>query len=106
MKQRLYLIYDVKAEAPIGVIQWLSTDAQAIRMFEQVCRTPDTLCYTNPEDFVLLFVGTLDFSSCVIEPNVLALSAPIMTGVNVARALTRARDESDIEKARAAGGVR
>lgn len=94
MRQNIYVLYDLKSEAPIGsVVQLLATDAQASRMFGQIIASPDTLPHQHPEDFVLLNLGVLDFDTMTVTPS-LTPKVPITTGESIVRALSRARQES------------
>jgi len=92
VEQRLYTIYDLKAESPVGVIQWFSTDAQAARMFSSVIQAPGSLIHEHPGDFVLLFLGTISFSSLAITPNLNSRMLPVASGDAIVRASTRARN--------------
>lgn len=94
MKQKLYSVYDIKAECPVGVIQWFTNDAAATRMFEAVIRTPGSMISEHPEDFVLLCLGTMDLTTLSIELNVINRMVPIAEGFQIARALTRARENN------------
>lgn len=92
MKQRLYVIYDVKAEAPVGFIQRVGTEAEILRMFQDIIAAGENLIAQHPEDFVLLFLGILDVTSLNIELNQLSRMVPVVSGADVARALSRARN--------------
>lgn len=92
MKQKLYVVYDLKAECPLGVIQWFSNDAAAVRMFESICRAPNTMLAEHPEDFVLLCLGVIDLTTLSIELNVANRMVPIAEGFMIARAFARARE--------------
>lgn len=92
MKAGLYVIYDVKAEAPIGVIQWFSNDQAAGRMFASVIAAPGTMLNEHPEDFVLLKLGMMDLTSLHVELNTVTRMVPIAEGLEVVRALSRARE--------------
>lgn len=96
MVQRLYAIYDLKAEAPVGVLQWANTDEEATRRFALVVKAPGTLIHDHPGDFVLLHVGDVDFTSMAITPNAASRMQPIANGADIARALTRVRN-SEVE---------
>lgn len=92
MERRLYCIYDIKAEAVVGgVVQLLGTDAEAARMFTGVLTTPGTICHEHPEDFNLMLLGTIDYESMKITPNLSSLQIPVTTGVAIVRELERAR---------------
>lgn len=94
MKRRLYCIYDTKAESPInGIFQSFNNDDDAKRMFGEVVLAKGTMVQKYPADFALMFVGTVDYESLILEPNPFARSQPVLTGDACVRAFERARAE-------------
>jgi len=93
MDYQLYLIYDRKAEAPVSkIIQILSTDAEASRMFSTIIQSEGSLISQHPNDFDLLNVGTINFHTLKITPNLASLHQPVITGAQIVRDLTRAQN--------------
>ena len=92
MFQRLYCIYDFKAEAPVNkFFQAFSTDGEATRMFAAVVQGPGTLVSEHPADFGLLFVGTVNFDTLDIEINKASRFNPVAMGDAIVREIERAR---------------
>lgn len=54
---RLYQIYDKKAESVVGPIMSCKADAVAIRAFSDNMRQADSPLAQHPEDFDLLLIG-------------------------------------------------
>ena len=95
MERRLYCIYDYKAQAPVNAIfQAFGTDAEASRMFAAVCTSPGTLVQSHPQDFGLVFVGTIDFDTLSFVPSPACIASPIIMGDACVRAVARAREVS------------
>lgn len=89
----LYVIYDNKADTAVGgVVQLISTDAAAVRMFAGVVGTPGTMVNEHPKDFSLLRVGHIDLVTLEIEPNLSSRHKPISTGDAIVREFERARN--------------
>lgn len=87
---RLYGIYDARAEQYIGgVLQLISTDASAIRMFGSVIGTPGTIVNEHPHDFELHGLGEMDINTGVITPYQNPRQNPIATGTAVLNQIRR-----------------
>lgn len=67
MKQRLYSVYDKKAES-FGVPFASPNDATAIRIVQNTARTPETNINMNPEDYLLYSVALFDMENGEVEP--------------------------------------
>lgn len=98
MLHGLYVIYDNKADTPIGgVAQLVTTDAAAVRMFAEIVTTPGTMCHQHPKDFSLLRVAFIDLVTLEIEPNLSSRHKPITTGDAIVREIERARSAIPVD---------
>lgn len=89
----MYVVYDEKADTAVGgVVQLISTDAAAVRMFAGIVSTPGTMVNEHPKDFTLLCVGHIDLVTLQIEPNLSSRHKPITTGDAIVREFERARN--------------
>lgn len=59
MNRRLYVVYDIVGEAPVGPIMQYKHDAQAMRAFGDVCADKEGLVGSHPADFDLRLIGEL-----------------------------------------------
>lgn len=86
MYEKIYGIYDFKAEQVIGPLMFFPSDPAACRMFTDVCRDPKGQVYAHPEDYALVWFGTLirrDNLGSTIEPVERPLAVPILSGLQV-----------------------
>lgn len=91
MEMQLYIIYDLKAQAPASkVIQMLHSDPEAQRMFTSVIQSENNLIAQHPEDFSLLNIGSFNVLTLQLTPNLSTLHQPVSTGAYIVREL-RAR---------------
>lgn len=96
MEKGLYCIYDVKAEAPVNqIFQCFGTDPEATRMFASVIQTPGTIIHEHPADFQLLRIGSIDFDTLKVTPNLSSRHIPIAEGRAIVRELQRARQAAN-----------
>lgn len=92
MKMRLFCLYDLKAEAPANnIFKAFSTDAEAARFFEGVIEHSETIISKHPGDFDLLCIGEIDFDTLSLTPMLGIRANPIARGIDVVRAIKRAR---------------
>lgn len=75
---RLYVIYDAKAEETMGNPFMYRADAAAIRGFKELMTDPKQFFHRHPEDYSLLYLGTLnckDGAMPYIEAQTMLVSA-------------------------------
>lgn len=68
MQNKLYALYDSKAEAYSGPISH-RTKGEAIRTFSDECNNPESVLYKHPEDYTLFEVGTFSIENGTITPH-------------------------------------
>jgi hypothetical protein len=94
MFDRIYGIYDLKAEHVIGSLVFFPADAAACRMFSEVVRAEGTDVNKYPDDYVFVCFGSmvkLDNGRMAIDPVIDPLLKPLLTGADVVKADEAAR---------------
>lgn len=74
--QKCYAIKDVKADCAGQLLQ-ARTNAEALRLFEDLANDPQTAVGRHPEDFVLFLVGEWDEQAV----RMTGLEAPISLAI-------------------------
>lgn len=59
MRIGIYAILDVTADILIGGLHLHKAEAAAIRMFSDIAATPNTMVGLHPQEYDLLFLGTI-----------------------------------------------
>lgn len=86
MFDRIYGIYDLKAERVIGPLMFFPSDPAACRMFGDVVRSENTEVHAHPDDYALCCFGALVRDSAgtlSIDPMVSPTLFPVLTGTKV-----------------------
>lgn len=60
-------VFDLKAQAHLNIAT-LRTKGEAIRQFEEICKTSDSMFAKHPSDFVLKKVAEYDEVSGIVTP--------------------------------------
>jgi len=68
MENKLYAIYDSKAEAYSGPISH-RTRGEAIRTFTDECANPESMLAKHPEDYTLFEVGAFNVQTGTVNPH-------------------------------------
>ena len=69
MIKKLYVIYDKKAEAEMGIFEH-PNDLTAIRDFSQLCQNKEHQICKFAEDYCLCCIGTIDTTTMAIVSDV------------------------------------
>lgn len=70
MRTGIYAVFDLAAEEVIGGLHLHKHDASAIRMFSDGATAKGSILEKHPEDFDLLFLGTLDLDEDDCVPGI------------------------------------
>lgn len=77
MRTGIYAILDVKADMLVGGLHLHKAEAAAIRMFSDIAGTPDTTVGRHPDDYELLFLGSIGEDNQITP---LCPPVPVLTG--------------------------
>lgn len=101
MYDRIYGVYDYKAESVVGPLLLFGADAAACRMFIDVVNAPGSQVSAHPGDFALVCFGTmvrLQSGRLVVEPSSeSAIDNPVLTGAAIVASRDRAGESPELD---------
>ncbi len=92
MNHRIFVVFDSKASAYLPPF-FMPEAGQAVRVFSDMCNSPDHAFGKHPEDYTLFEIGTFDDRSCTL----LQLKGFITHGVGLAFLSGGSREQGEID---------